>query len=392
MRVGARARMRARPGKMAPMSGLGLVLSGGASRGAYEAGVLRFIYTDLANRLGRPPWPDVVSGTSVGALNGAFVVARDPEGIEWMARTWREITIPQVFGITYGDLFRSVRHALSDQPFAISDPRPLQRLVLKRFPNRGIRRAVEEDGVTWLVGATDLRTGNQVLFVDRKTAPDWPSRPGVRIVHTRIRGIHALASGALPLMFPPISLDGQLLVDGGLRQNTPLGPVLRAGADRVLVISLKNQAHDALRPPAPANLVFLVGKLLNTLLLDPVEMDLHEAEQVNRLIDWGVGQYGSGFASAIEADLGLRRAEVLFVSPSTDIGTIAAETYRTRPPNVSGAAGQLLERAAGRTGPDADLLSYIYFDREFTGTLEALGYEDARSQEEAIARLVAPRG
>lgn len=374
------------------MSGLGLVLAGGAARGAWEAGVLRFVYTDLAKRLAHPIWPDVVSGTSVGALNGAFVVARDVPGIEWMAKTWREITIPQVFGLTYGDLFRSVRQALSDQPFSLSDPRPLQRLVLKQFPTRGIRQSVEQHGVTWLVGATDLRSGNQVLFVDRATAPDWPVRPGVRVVHTRIRGVHALASGALPLMFPPITLDGQLLVDGGLRQNTPLGPVLRAGADRVLVVSLKNQAQDDVRPPSPANLVFLVGKLLNTLLLDPVELDLHEAAQVNRLIDWGSARYGADFATALEADLGLRRAEVMFVSPSTDIGTIAAEIYRTRPPNVSGAAAQLLERAAGRTGPDADLLSYIYFDREFTGTLEALGYEDARRQEEAIARLVAPRG
>jgi NTE family protein len=370
---------------------LGLVLAGGASRGAYEAGVLRYVFTDLARRLGRPPWPDVVSGTSVGALNGAFVVARDMEGLAWMAQTWREITIPQVFGITYGDVFRSLRSAMSDQPFALADPRPMQRFVIKRFPTAGVRRSVEQDGVTWLVGATDLRTGDQVLFVDRATVPTWSARPGVQIVHTKMRAVHALASGALPLMFPPIPIGGRLLVDGGLRQNTPLGPVLRAGADRVLVVSLKSKAQDAQRPPQPANLVFLVGKLLNTLLLDPVELDVYEAAQISRLIAWGTERYGADFAPAIAADLGLKPAEVLFVSPSEDIGSIAAQTYRDRPPNVGGAAGQLLERAAGRTGPDADLLSYIYFDREFTGTLEALGYEDARRNEEAIARLVAPR-
>jgi len=57
--------------------------------------------------------------------------------------------------------------------------------------------------------------------------------------------------------------------------------------------------------------VFLVGKLLNTLLLDPVEMDMYDAEQINALVDWGIARYGADFASAIEADLGLRRAEVL---------------------------------------------------------------------------------
>jgi NTE family protein len=374
------------------VSRLGVVLAGGASRGAYEAGVLRFVYGTLAKRLGRAPWPDVVCGTSVGALNGAFVVARDPDGLEWMAQTWREIEIGQVLDVTYGDLLHSLRHALSDQPFALADSRPLQRMVMRRFPSDAARRVIDEHGVTWVIGATDLVTGSQVLFVDARTPPAWPGRPGVKVVHTRIRATHALASGALPLLFAPIQIGDHLCVDGGVRQNTPLGPVLRAGADRVLVVSMKRQAQDLVREPQPPNLVFLVGKLLNALLLDPVELDLFEAAQINRMIDWGVARYGPSFAGALEADLGLRRAEVLFVAPSEDLGAMAAEIYRTRPPRVNGAAAQLLDRAAGRSGPDADLLSYIYFDREYTGTLEALGYEDAQRNEEAIARLVAPTG
>ncbi|MEQ1504140.1 MAG: patatin-like phospholipase family protein [Myxococcota bacterium] len=374
------------------MSRLALVLAGGASRGAYEAGVLRFVYGELAQRLGRPPWPDVVSGTSVGALNGAFVVARDPDGLAWIANRWRTIEIPQVFDVTYGDLVRSMRAALSDRAFAVADPTPLRALVEDHFPTARARAMIAEHGLTWVVGATDLGTGRHVLFVDRTTPPDWPARPGVRVVHTQIGPQHALASGALPLLFPPVEIDGVLHVDGGLRQNTPLWPVLRDGADRVLVISLKRATQDLARPPQPANLAFLVGKLLNALLLDPVEMDMLEAEHVNRLIDWGTHRFGQAFATGLEADLGLRRAEILFLTPSEDLGAMAAHIFRTCPPNVHGAALQLLERAAGRTGPDADLLSYIYFDKAFTGAIEALGYEDAKRQEEAIVRLVAPGG
>lgn len=370
------------------MSQLGLVLAGGASRGAYEAGVLRFVYGELARRLDKPIWPDVVSGASVGALNGAFVVARDRDGLEWMAKTWREMALDQVIDVSYLDLLGTMLKAVSDRPFSLADPRPMQRLVMRRFPTEAARRVIDGDGVTWIVGATDLVTGEQILFVDRRDPPLWPSRPGVRVVHTAIGAKHTLASGALPILFPPIAIGDSLCVDGGIRQNTPLGPVLRAGADRVLVVSLKRRELDLARPAQPPNLVFLVGKLLNALLLDPVELDLYEAERVNRLIAWGTERYGPSFAGAASAELGLQAAEVLFVAPSEDLGAMAAHIYRTEPPDVRGATGQLLRRAAGHSGPEADLLSYIYFDRAYTGALEALGFEDARRQEEAIAKLV----
>jgi NTE family protein len=372
------------------MAGVGLVLAGGAARGAYESGVLRYLFGEFAHRHG-PVWPDVVSGTSVGAMNGTFVAAREPAGIEWLARTWRELEIPQVFELSYTDLFRAMRGAFSDQPFALVDPRPLQRLVARNFPTEALKRAIQHDGVRWIVGATDLSTGRQVLFYDSKEPPDWIPRPGVRVVHTRIKPIHTLASAALPLLFPPIPLGGAQLVDGGLRQNTPLGPVLRAGADRVLVLSLKRQAQDDDRPSQPANLGFLLGKTLNALLLDPVEQDVFDARQLNKIIDWGTRSFGPTFADRMHDELGLRKAEVLFVSPSEDLGELAVQVYRERKPRVSGAMAQLLERAAGRTGPDSDLLSYVFFDRAYTGALEQLGFEDARRREAELAAFLVRR-
>jgi NTE family protein len=210
----------------------------------------------------------------------------------------------------------------------------------------------------------------------------------VRLVHPRITALHALTSAALPLLFPPIPLYGAQLVDGGLRQNTPLGPVLRAGADRVLVVSLKRQAHDEERAPSPPNLTFLVGKTLNALLLDPVEQDVHEARNINAIIEWGVRTYGASFATRLEEDLGVRKAEIVFLSPSEDLGEVAATLYRARPPKVGGAIAQLLDYAAGNSGPDNDLLSYVYFDREYTGALEALGHEDAKRREDELVALM----
>lgn len=372
-----------------PPGRLGMVLAGGAARGAYEAGVLRFMYTELPKRLGYEPWPDVVAGTSVGALNSAFVMGRDADQLRWLSQLYRDLDIGDVYGVTYADMFRTLRDAFGNEAFAFADPEPLQKLVFRNFPRRNIRRAVRE-GATWVVGATDLRTGFQVLFIDSKVAPQWTPRPGVVYVHTEIRSIHALASAALPLLFPPIRVRDRLLVDGGLRMNTPLRPVIRAGADRVIVVSLKRQAQDHVREAQAPNLPFLVGKTMNALMLDPIEQDLFDAQEMNRLIRWGTDNFGPAFANKLYQDTGRREVEVLFIAPTADLGEIAASIYRDRPPLVGGALGSLLQRAAGSEGPDADLLSYLYFDKEYTGVLEQLGFDDAAKLEEQIVALVEP--
>ena len=78
--------------------------------------------------------------------------------------------------------------------------------------------------------------------------------------------------------------------------------------------------------------------------------------------------------------------------PSEDLGRIAAEVYRSRPPKASPQVRWLLSLIAdqvNRAEGESDLLSYLYFDRHFTGELEQLGYEDARRQEEDILRFLA---
>ncbi len=373
---------------------VGVVLAGGAARGAYEAGVLRYIFVDLARRLGSVPWPKVVSGTSVGALIGSFVAGRDLDGLDWLCRTWREMQIAQVYEMSYGALFRTLRTAFGTATFALASARPMYELVIRHWPRHGLRRSVDQDGVVFIVGATDLSNGQQILFLDsREPPPGREPRHGIRVVHTRVRSRHALASAALPILFPPIPINGRLMVDGGLRMNTPLAPVLRAGADRVLVVGVKRKrTYDELREGAIPNLPFLLGKTLNALLLDPIEHDLAEAEHVNKLLGWGAAQYGPSFAEGMRRDFGLHAAEILYITPTEDLGAVAADVFKHSPPRLSGPVSTLLQRAAGRdAGPDADLLSYIFFDRAYTGTLEQLGWEDARRQEEAIARLVSGR-
>jgi NTE family protein len=375
------------------MNDLGMVLSGGASRGSYQAGVLRFIYTDLAPRLGRDVWPSVVSGTSVGALNGVAVASHDPASLHLLSTIWQRMRIGDVVAPESASLLGTVRNLISPKAgSALLDPAPLQALLERDIPIGALRGAIDTGRCrAFIVSATELSTGHNVLFTD-SADPTLDLQPlsGARVERVAMKAEHLLGSASIPLVFPPVRIAGQLYVDGGLRQNTPLRPVLKAGARRVILISPHVQAGqegaiplDDIVPTLP----FMAGKSMNALMSDPVERDLHSADQINRIIAWGEARY-PGFAAALEQDLGLAPVSLLSLRPSADLGRMANTIFASSPPQTTKQMSWLLHTLADQpnTGEgESDLLAYLYFDRGFTGPAEALGFSDARDQEQRIA-------
>lgn len=383
------------------MSRLGLVLSGGASRGAYAAGVMRFMYLDLPKRLGWVPWPDVVSGTSVGALNGMFAAARSAERIERLSRLWQTLTIPSVYHLAGGGVFGALQTAFRPvEGRALLDATPMYTLVRRESPIDELRESLDRGRCRgFVVSCTELSTGANVLFVDAPVHPfELDPAPGTHVRRCRLRPRHVLASGALPFLFPPVPVDGQLYVDGGLRQNTPLRPVIRAGADRVLLIgSHISREQEGLTPLAQVNptLPFLAGKTLNALMVDPVERDLIQVESTNQVLEWVARRCGPEVLAAARDELGVGVVRTLFLRPKRDLGRLAADVYRTNPPRVGGAIDRLLAFTADRAatdGEESDLLSYLLFDGAYTGAVEALGFEEAKAREEEIVRFLTDPG
>ena len=91
---------------------IGFVLSGGGSRGAYEAGIIHYLRTDLARRLGRHVPIDIVTGTSVGAINAAFLAATmaDPDTqAAQLVAAWRALRIEELIRLRPIDVLRAVR-------------------------------------------------------------------------------------------------------------------------------------------------------------------------------------------------------------------------------------------------------------------------------------------
>lgn len=180
------------------------VLSGGASLGAIQVGMLAALAENAIA-------PDLIVGTSVGAINGGWIASRpDPVGIEELARLWRSLSRQEVF-----------------------PTRPLLGLLgfLGRRPNlvpaSGIRRLLtdhlqftrlEDAPIALHVVATDVLSGHDVLL---------SSGDAVAAI---------CASSAIPAVLPPVRIAGRELMDGGVVNNTPISHAIALGADIVYVL------------------------------------------------------------------------------------------------------------------------------------------------------------
>ena len=400
----------------------GLVLGGGSARGAYEAGVISYLRTELAQTLGHHAHLDVLAGTSVGALNVSYLAgtAHQP-GIQGagITDTWRALRIEEILQFGAGDVVRILREFLGKAPIrwesglmgGLVNPAGLLDVVAKVVPWRQVSRNIHSGVVRALaMTATHVATGQNFIFVQRTEggAPPWTHDPNVAVLPARIGPKHALASAALPVIFPSVRIAGHLFVDGGLRQNLPLSPALRLGADRVIIVPLRHQPSSG-EVRAQATMAqterhlgtapFLLGKTLNALLLDSTDQDLARLERLNAMIEAGTAAYGDSFVDTLNAALiplrnqPVRHVKRVVVRPSIEIGRIAAEYIRSAEFNkrVRGKlVGRLIRRLAEREGDaENDLVSYLLFDGGFADQLIQLGYADARSQRDAWLRFFA---
>lgn len=170
-----------------------IILAGGGARGAYEAGVLSFLFEELPKRLGKPIDFDIVCGTSVGAIHAAFLAATaDMESGRGalLKKIWERMRVDEIFRFTSRDMLRiparmmGVRRVARqlregqrpDRLYGLLDTRPLERLVLESIPWQGIRRNLRANRLDAVcIATTQIATGRAVVFVERKdrSLPPW---------------------------------------------------------------------------------------------------------------------------------------------------------------------------------------------------------------------------
>lgn len=397
---------------------LAIVLSGGGARGAYEAGVLKYIREDLAGDLGGQVHFDVICGTSVGAIHACFMASHADiprQQGKILCDRWEGLVLEEVVSFGIKDFLRAPGTLLGSGNIMEMEPgerrlggvvqtRNLERLVRRMIPWTRIRKNKEVGHFESLsISATDIGSGKTVVFVESaRPLPPWSVHPFVRAQMVKMGPQHCMASAALPLLFPAVQVDERFYCDGGLRQNTPLSPALRLGADKVLVLSLKYEKRAATTLPEEAQpypgAAFLAGKILNAFLLDHIDYDLQRMERLSAIMkvvnESGDENLKQRVAEVVTRKRGApyRVIEDMVISPSTDLGKIAGEIARAgKFKGLGGGPGiRLLRRLATTAGgvSDADLLSYILFDGVYGAELVRIGYEDARAQHEPLCRFL----
>ncbi|MGE2818063.1 patatin-like phospholipase family protein [Mycobacterium heidelbergense] len=220
------------------------VLSGGASLGAIHVGMLLALADQGES-------PDLIIGTSVGAVNGGWIASRpDAAGIRGLADLWVSLSRRDIFPT----------HPLAG---ALGMLGRRSHLV----PNTGLRRLLadkleferlEDASVPLHVVATDVISGTDV----RLSSGD---------------AVDAIAaSAAIPGVFPPVRVDGRYLMDGGVVNNTPISHAVKLGADRIWVLPT---GYSCDLPAAPKTAVNMALHAMTLAVNHRLAVDVERFEQ-----------------------------------------------------------------------------------------------------------------
>lgn len=379
-------------------AGVGLLLTGGGARTAYQAGVL----AGVAEILDVSEFPyRFLSGSSAGSINAAYLAAhaaRWPQASEDLCDVWASIKAERVFTTEMLNWYmRGARwiswlalpRVISRQPDAILDNTPLISTLRELIDTDAIDQNLANglfDAIG--IGASSYTSGRHVTFYQaRDDIADWQSADRVAI-RQRLSIQHLAASSAIPFVFGPVQLevDGKTewFGDGTMRQSAPLKPLLEAGARRILAITVapeerasmfETRVDNGKRPPTLAQ---VAGHAMASVFYDALPAEIDQINRVNGALQLLQQELPESFP--------FKPIEVLEIAPSEPIEQIALRHVKSLPPRVR----SFLKTFGGTDSSGMALASYLLFEPAFTAELIALGRHDARLHATEIRALFDP--
>ncbi len=376
---------------------IGLILTGGGARAAYQVGVLKAIAEFLPYR-SRLPF-QVVCGTSAGALNAVALVVNARhyrKGVRYLLNIWNNAQVTDIYRADVaGVLANSLRWVFGLllsvlgsnwlNRVSLLDNTPLRTFLERTLPCELIQRHID-DGLVHAVSVTASGYGSGYSVTFYQGAPDiepWKRTRRVG-VPTQIDIQHLMASSAIPFLFPAVHVNREFFGDGSMRQIAPISSALHLGAERVLVVGVGHRPESEEEKRAkiehyPA-LAEIAGHALDSIFIDGLEVDLERLRRINSTL--------KAIPKEMHASLDLRHVEALLISPSQPLEKVAERYIRNLPWTI-----RLLLRVAGvMRGSGANLVSYLLFDKHYCRALIDLGYQDALKRREEIVAFLEQGG
>lgn len=367
---------------------MGLVLTGGGARAAFQVGALRAISDIIYRTECGNPFP-IISGASAGAINATVLAsfAKTPRiGIRSLQKVWANFTVEQVFRSDFRGVMQNsgrwIRSIFSNEyhrkhKLGLLNNTPLRELLTRVINYDNIQAAIDSRQLHALsITASGYHSGQSISFYQGiESIENWRRyrRCGAR---TNINLDHLMASSAIPLVFPAVRINREYFGDGSVRFLSPLSPAIHLGADKIMIIGVDPLRQDTdIRPeiinyPSTAD---IAGHVLDSVFIDSLDSDIERIQRVNKTIQL--------IPKAVrDLQSNLRPIETLTISPSKDLSKLAGKHFRELP--------KLIQFFFSRLGIGADegsnVLSYLLFESAYTQELISLGYDDAMKRKEEI--------
>jgi len=373
-----------------------LILPGAGARGAYQVGVLKAI-AELLPRNASNPF-GVLCGSSAGAINAAVLASRAANfrrAVVALDQVWGAFETNQVFRADNWTLFKSSLHWFAAlvlgglgryNPRGLLDNSPLRELLEQSVPFARIAQSIDRGLLDALAVTTcAYSSARSVTFVQGVPS----TKPWARVKRigrpATIGPDHLMASAAVPFVFPPVRIGGEFYGDGSIGHQTPLSPAIHLGADRLLVVGVRDEYEEAEpladRAASAPSLAHLAGHMLDTLFMDGLYTDLERATRLNAILEHvDLGHLGPPLAN-------LRPLKTLIIVPKEDLREVAARHVGELPRGL-----RLLLRGLGALNRQGmQFVSYLLFESGFTRELIAMGHADAMSMKPQLQAFLFDR-
>jgi len=361
------------------MNHIGLVLSGGGARTAFQVGVLKA----MKEWFNEDVCPfKVITGSSAGSINAAYLAAnadRFNEAVNRLNTMWRTLSTKNIYksellafnkAKTMMNLFNNMRKGNTTN--SILNATPLARLLSEEIDFDRIQYCLDNKylhGVA--ITATNFQESMSTSFVQSNQDIEWERvrRSGVQ---SKVKLKHLMASTAIPFLFPPVKIQKRFYGDGSLRNFAPLSSAIRCGAKQLVIVGVREK--DIAEPEEKDQISFgdIFSKILNTILFDSLDIDHERLTRINQTI-----------SSSKSNKAKLQEINSVIIRPSVSFKEII-QNYYYECPNI---LSQLMNIIGSKKG-SAHLMSYLMFEPGYLNALIDQGYKDAHQYKDQILNVI----